>query len=172
MKFKITLLFALFTLILNAQNVYRVNGSGNVLENEKQISASEVRLRLANNPQALELFEDGRLKKTVGNFLLTAGFTSITLNFLRNLAVSNPKNFKNESTVTLNDPKIDGYSYTMYLIGTAAIIVAIPMKIGFRGKIKKSMEMLSEDQNKQKTTSIESTSIIANGNGIGVSITF
>ena len=172
MKFKITVFLALFTLILNAQNTYRVNGSGNVLENDKQISASEVRTRLANNPQALALFEEGRIKKTVGNFLLTAGFTSITINFLRNLAVSNPKNVTNNSNVTINDQKIDGYSYTMYVVGTAAVIAAIPIKFGFRSKIKKSMEMLNEDQSKPKTTSIETTSIIANGNGIGVSITF
>ena len=170
MKFKITILLTLFTFLLNAQNVYKVRNNGNILENNKKLTAEEFREKLSQNPQALELFNTGRTKKTVGNVILITGFASIVGNFIYNATLSAPKVTQSPSG-NLIFAESD-YSNNMYFVGAGLIVAAIPIKIGFKNKIKKAVAIINEDNSKPKTTSIENTSIIANGNGIGVSITF
>ncbi len=52
------------------------------------------------------------------------------------------------------------------------IVASIPIKIGFSNKIKQAVVLMNQDLKIQKTTYIESTDMIVNSNGIGVSIKF
>ena len=52
------------------------------------------------------------------------------------------------------------------------IILAIPIKIGFSNKIKQAVVLMNQDLKNPKTTLIESSDIIVNSDGIGVSIKF
>lgn len=68
--------------------------------------------------------------------------------------------------------RYDGGSMSIYVIGGIMSAAAIPIKIGFSKKIKKSIILMNEDAKNPKTTFIESSEIIANSNGIGISIKF
>ena len=154
MKKIICLLVTLLSITGFSQEVYKFKSGGRVFDSKNQkISPEEVRSLLVTNQPALELYEAGRNKKTFGNILLYGGFVSGIYLFSKDY---------------FNGKKVGDESYLV--IGLA--LLAIPIKIGFSKKIKKAIEMLNEDNLKPKTTSIESTSFIANNNGVGVSFTF
>jgi hypothetical protein len=53
------------------------------------------------------------------------------------------------------------------------VIASIPIKIGYSKKIKTSVNMINEDlKNPQTGFNIESTYIISNSDGIGISVSF
>ena len=62
--------------------------------------------------------------------------------------------------------------FTVAAIGLAAIIVAIPIKIGYTKKVKKAVDMMNTDLKNPKQGFIESSAIIANGNGLGIQLSF
>ncbi len=155
MKKIVCLLVFLISITCFSQEIYSFKSGGRVFnsKNEK-ISPNEVRNLLVNNQPALELYEIGRNKKNFGNILLIVGSGCIV----------------GDLALGLTKDKV--YPTTLTYIGIPSLVLAIPIKIGFSKKIKKAVEMLNEDNSKPKTTSIEATSIIANANGVGVSITF
>ncbi len=174
MKKLLCILISLLSITCFSQKTYTVKSGGRVFENSQRITSTVFREKLENNPEILKLFNQGRTKKTVGNLLLWSGLISIIGNHYYNSTIkinssidnSNPYNTK------YNINSSSEYSNTMYFVGAGLVLTSIPIKIGFSKKIKKAVEMLNEENSKPKTTSIESTSIIANENGVGVSIKF
>ena len=145
----------LFSMVTYSQEIYTFKSSGRVFDSQNQkISPDEVRDLLITNQPALELYEAGRNKKTFGNILLILGSGSI----IGDLIIGSTRNVV--------------YPTALTYIGIPSLLMAIPIKIGFSKKIKKAVKMLNEDNIKTKTSSIENTSIIANTNGVGLSITF
>jgi hypothetical protein len=132
------------------------NSNGNILNSENQkIFPDQVRELLVNNEQLLADYNAGRSKKTAGNILLWGGF-GMVIGYLGrgfyfgDYEISSPAN----------------------IIGIAAIVIAIPVKIGFSKKI----ENVVTEYNNQKATgnanfNKQKFDLITNSNGIGFRLT-
>jgi hypothetical protein len=146
-----------------SQDVLTYKSGGRIFNSSNQKIAPEaVRGLLINNQRALALYESGKTKQTVGNILLYGGLTTFIAQhlYLVNKAKENGINYEKANNV-------------LYFVGAAMVVIAIPIKIGFSKKIKKSVALINEDFKNPKTSfNIESTSFISNANGLGFSITF
>ena len=62
----------------------------------------------------------------------------------------------------------------MYFVSAGISLIAIPIKIGFQKKIKKSVILMNDEMKLQKqNTGINfESNIIANANGVGLKLTF
>lgn len=173
MKKIILLLFALYSVTTFSQETYIYKGKGNVADSKGEtISPDKMRSLLSDNVKALELYNAGRSKKTVGNVLLYGSVVPISLfmrDFIRghNGEIVGYQNFPYGGRLPIyGEPSI-----IPAIIGGAMIITAIPIKIGFSNKIKKVVDLMNE--NPQKSVGfIESSSIIINQNGVGIALKF
>ena len=178
-KFLIILMFNLYAF---SQNKYTYMNGGRILENGKKINPTEIRNLLINNQRTLELYESGRVKKTFGNVLIYSGLATLISKYIYDLSYSPKLIGQSSSSYNYgpynNTAYINSYTYepppskTMYVVGGILIVVAIPIKAGFSKRIKKAVVLMNQDSNNPKTTFIESSDIIANSNGIGLSINF
>jgi len=147
--------------------VYKSNG--NILNSENQkISPTKVRELLANNEKLLADYNAGRTKKTAGNILLISGFGFLTADLIHGVTASGitatPTGGGNYSLQSERT-----YPTVLTYIGVAAIIIAIPVKIGFSKKIK---NVVSEYNNLKNTVyNQQKLDIITNSNGIGLRLT-
>ncbi len=160
---KIALLTLLiFSFLGFSQEAITCKNNGSVFNSSKQkLSSEEVRNLLKDNKEALDLYNVGKTKQTLGNILLYGGISTVVINHL--LLVQNAKN-KGDINSSRNIP---------YIIGGGLILTAIPIKLGFSKKIKKAVSLINDDLKNPKTGfTIESTSFISNSNGVGFSITF
>ncbi len=154
-------LFALPFINFSQEQLTFKSGGRVYNSNLEKLTSDEVRTLLQPNPEALQLFNAGRSKKTVGNILLYCGVSTVIINHY-----SIFKNAKNKGDInsSRNIP---------YIIGGGLILIAIPIKIGFSKKIKKSLDLINNDFKNPKTSfTIDSTNFISNSNGFGISITF
>ena len=168
----IFLLFFLISLPSHSQKiVYKSNGT--ILNSEnKKISSNEVRELLKNKEQLLADYNEGRSKKTVGNVLIIVGLGSLTADLI-----------KSATSAGISARPIGGGQYALYddqnnyptfltYIGIAAIIVAIPIKIGFSKKIK---NVVTEYNNQTaigyKKAKESKLDLVTNSNGIGFRFT-
>ncbi len=165
------LLFLCSLQSFSQQLVYKSNGTITDSENNK-ISPDQVRKLLKDNEKLLADYNAGRSKKTVGNILLIGGLGFLTADLLQGLTTD-------ETTVASgNYYSIQGvqsennYPSVLTYIGVAAIIIAIPVKIGFSNKIKNVVT----DYNNLKTTGYkqfnnQKLDLITNSRGIGLRLT-
>ena len=164
------LLSALFLAVfLNSfsQEIYTSSGNGNVYDSKKNKIAPEVfKQLLQSNQPALDLYNADRTKKTVGNLLLYGGFATAIGNLLyqANKAI--------EPYGAYNNSKSESTPNVLFFVAGAMVLIAIPVKIGFSNKVKKSVEMYNNYSQKTKVSFIQTTSILANRNGIGLALTF
>ncbi len=148
-------LFFLFLFFCSLQSysqklVYKSNGT--ILNSEnQQISPDQVRELLKDNQKLLADYNAGRSKKTVGNVLLIGGSALIVTDLLigANADVQFPS--------------------ALTYVGLAAVVIAIPVKIGFSKKIKNVVT----EYNNQSTTGYNNPKLdlITNSNGIGLRFT-
>ena len=133
--------------------VYRSNG--NLLNSENQkISSNQVRELLKDNQQLLADYNAGRSKKTLGNVLLIGGFGFIAIDL---------------ATALTGDLT---YPTALTGIGIAAIIIAVPVKIGFSKKIKNVVtEYNNQTDTGYKQFNEPKLDLITNSNGIGLRFT-
>lgn len=156
MKTKSLVALLLLTSLFSFSQQLTYKSGGNIFDsNNKKISPSEVRQLLADKPGLLNLYNEGRTKKTVGNVLLIGGL---------GLIVGDLANGATRDVV---------YPTALTYLGVASFIIAIPVKIGFSKKIK----TVVEDYNKQLVNNdskikIESMSLYTNQNGLGIQMTF
>jgi hypothetical protein len=150
--------------------VYKSNGTILNSENQK-ISPDQVRELLANNEKLLTDYNAGRTKKTVGNILLIGGLGFLTADLIHGVTASGMTatptgggyyNLQSEKT----------YPTALTYIGIAAIVIAIPVKIGFSKKIRNVVT----EYNNQTTTAYyqnnnQKLDLITNSNGIGLRLT-
>lgn len=166
----ILLLFFISLQSYSQKLVYKSNG--NILNSENQkIKPDQVREILANNEKLLADYNAGRSKKTIGNILLISGFGFLAADLIHGVTASG-------MTAT---PTGGGYyslqserTYPTLLtyLGVAAIIIAIPVKIGFSKRIKNVVT----DYNNQTNTGYNQNNkqkldLITNSNGIGLRLT-
>ncbi|HLF53176.1 hypothetical protein [Flavobacterium sp.] len=156
MKTKSLVALLLLTSLFSFSQQLTYKSGGNIFDsNNKKISPSEVRQLLADKPGLLNLYNEGRTKKTVGNVLLIGGL---------GLIVGDLANGATRDVV---------YPAALTYLGVASFIIAIPVKIGFSKKIK----TVVEDYNKQLVNNdskikIESMSLYTNQGGLGIQMTF
>lgn len=144
----------------NAQETFIYKSGGRVFnsDNEK-LSPSYLRERFSDNKEFLDLYNSGRTKKTIGNILLYGGITSIVVKHYKVVTESpfdSNRNVKPTSNI-------------MYFVGAALIVASIPIKIGFSNKVDNAVDVLNISTRK---SSINTTSLIFDSNGIGLSMTF
>ena len=151
----IALMLLSFCAAFSQQLTYKSNGQILNDQNEK-LSPGEVRQLLAAKPGLLSYYNEGRSKKTVGNILLIAGSGLIVADLLKGLTAD------------------VSYPSALTYLGAAAVIVAIPVKSGYSRKIKTVINNYNEEITSvtKRDFSIESISVSANGNGVGLRIGF
>jgi hypothetical protein len=150
--------------------VYKSNG--NILNSENQkITPDQVREILANNEKLLIEYNGGRTKKTAGNILLIGGFGLLTADLIHGVTASGIKtqpigggNYSVQYEKT--------YPTVLTYIGITAIVIAIPIKIGFSKKIKNAVA----EYNNLTTVGYnqinhQELNFITNSNGIGLRLT-
>jgi hypothetical protein len=168
-------LFFLFIMLCSLQSfsqklVYKSNGNIRDSENNK-ISPDQVRKVLANNEKLLADYNAGRTKKTVGNILLIGGLGFLTADLIHGATASGitavPIGGGNYAIQTEKT-----YPTALTYIGIAAVIIAIPVKIGFSKKIENVVTEYNNQMvagynqfNKQKLD------LITNSKGIGLRLT-
>lgn len=160
---KIIFMFCLcYKFISFGQDTLTYKNGGRIFNsNNQKLSSIEIKDLFSNNAEALTLYNSGKTKQTVGNVFLFGGFSIVAIHHYTQLQKA-----KNRESVSAN-------RNTPYLVGGLFIVAAIPIKLGFSKKIKKSVELINNDVKKPKTSfNIESTTFVANANGVGFSITF
>lgn len=169
-------LFFLFLFFSSFQSysqklVYKSNGTITDIENNK-IAPNQVRELLKDNEQLLTEYNDGRSKKTLGNILLIGGLGFLTADLVQGVTASGISATPiGGGQYALQDEK-NNYPSLMTYIGIAAIIIAIPVKIGFSKKIKNVVTDYN-NQNASAYTQFNEPSLdlITNSNGIGLRMT-
>lgn len=161
-KINLLLFFAILMSFTSfSQDIYQFKSGGRVLQRGKIITPSDIRAQFSENKILINLYDAGRNKKTFGNLFLYSGIGIVIGKFILD---------GNTSAATASgSPDISNYPY---FIGAGLILVAIPIKIGFSKKIKKAIILMNEEIINQKTSYIETTSFVANANGIGLKVTF
>ena len=168
-------LFFLFLFFCSFQSfsqklIYKSNG--NILNSENQkISPAGVRALLANNEKLLADYNAGRSKKTIGNILLIGGFGFLTADLIQGVTASGitatPTGGGNYALKSVKT-----YPTVLTYVGVAAIIIAIPVKIGFSKKIR---NVVTEYNNQASTAynpfNKQKLDLITNSNGIGLRMT-
>lgn len=156
------LVFVLSSLQSYSQNlVYKSNGNIRDSENNR-ISPDKVRELLANNEKLLADYNAGRSKKTAGNILLIGGLGLLATDLL--VGVYTP--------VDINDLNKKVYPSALTYIGVLAVVIAIPVKIGFSKKIRNVVS----DYNNQKSVGFnqfqyQKMEFITNSKGLGLRLT-
>ncbi len=164
----------LLTLLLSSffsfgqETITYKNGGSIFNSNNQKLSSSEINSLFQNNTIALNLYHEGKTKQTVGNILLYGGLGTIVGKFIANGTGDRTIDITPSGGGTIKKP-----SNTLFIVGGLMVVVAIPVKIGYSKKIKKSVELINEDFKNPKTGfSVNSTHFISNANGLGFSITF
>ncbi len=150
--------------------VYKSNGNIRDSENNK-ISPDQVRKSLANNEKLLADYNEGRTKKTIGNILLIGGFGFLTADLIQGSTASGitavPTGGGNYAIQTEKT-----YPTVLTYLGVVAVIIAIPVKIGFSKKIR---NVVTEYNNQMATGynqfNKQKLDLITNSNGIGLRLT-
>lgn len=168
MKTNFLLFFFFISVTAFAQETYIMKSGGRIFNSKGERLTS---IQVAENfeKEALEMYRKGRTKKTVGNLFLwggiVTGFTKLIVDSQTPIKVDS-FNFNGSSLSEKESSNV------LYYVSGAMILIAVPIKIGFQKKIKQSVEMMhSKVVNSDKTT-IESSTIIANSNGLGIQVTF
>jgi len=148
--------------------VYKSNG--NILNSENQnISPDEMRQLLANNEKLLVKYNAGRSKKTTGNVLLIGGLGLITADLVQGI-ISDGKTTVSGNGYLLQSER--NYPTALTYIGVAALVIVIPIKIGFSKKLRNVVE---EYNNQEKLgysdSNFKKLDLITNSNGIGLRLT-
>ncbi len=144
------------SIVASAQHLFYKSGGAIFDANNERIRPGKVRSILANKPELLAQYNEGKAKKTIGNILLLVGY---------GLAA------KDLYTCATTDVL---YPTALTYLGAAAVVIAIPIKAGYSKKIKRMTETYNQelDENTAADNGIEQMSLISNQNGIGVRITF
>lgn len=163
---KLALLFLfLVPTITFSQDVLTYKGNSKIVNLDgERLYTDDIRSIMATNSTALKLFNSGKAKQTWGNFLFYGGIGTLIGKHISVMNKSKDNAFENNARKSDN---------ILYYVAGGVILVAIPIKIGFSKKIKKSVDLINEDlRNPVTGFTVNSSSFLINSNGIGVSVTF
>ncbi|MGG7034233.1 MAG: hypothetical protein ACI7YS_03455 [Flavobacterium sp.] len=174
-KIHLTVLFLMIlTTTFGQRLIYRDNGKIYDYQGQK-LSPDQVREIYSSNYEFLDLYNEGRAKKIVGNIFLIAGAGMVITDLMVGLfqdeefqitttkiEPNGPDIVVSVSSDTKKSPTVLTY------IGLATTLIAIPIKIGYSKKIKKSVD----DYNKTISTSVHNRpaniEFVANAGGLGL----
>lgn len=157
----------LFTSVSFSQETYTFKSGGRVFENNERLNSIEVNKKFSSNSEILKLYNNGRNRKTAGNLLLWGGIGTGIIKFLSDTN----QNVEQDNRGYI---KVKQTSNVLYFVTGSMVLIAIPIKIGFQKKIKKSVILMNDEIKLQKqNTGINfESNIIANANGVGLKLTF
>jgi hypothetical protein len=136
-----------------AQQLTYKSGGNIVNAQHEKLMPSEIRALWASNAELLSLYNQGRNKKTIGSVLFYGGIGLLAGDIIKGLTAD-----------------VD-YPTALSYVGVGALIVHIPVKIGYPKKIKKAITIHNQIQIDTIESKLEAT-IITNQNGIRFKITF
>ncbi|WP_310558827.1 hypothetical protein [Flavobacterium sp.] len=158
-------LLLFFCILQSHSQKLAYSSNGTILNSEnQQISHDLVRELLKDNQKLLADYNAGRSKKTAGNVLLIGGSTLVLADLLSGVFSDG------NTTVTGNSIQTErNYPSALTFVGLAAVVIAIPVKIGFSKKIR---NVVTEYNNQIATGYIKpKLDLITNSNGIGLRFT-
>ncbi len=149
-------LLLVFVANLNAQEEFYYSGWGKIRDSAGyKVSPKEIRAKYANNYEILEFYNSGRTKQAFGNALIVGGSVFIVAPL----------------AAALYGPGM--LNTTPMLAGAVMLVLAVPIKIGFKKKMEYVVDRMNDlDRRPKQANIIDNTMIIANSNGVGLSITF
>lgn len=139
--------------------------NGNIIDSENNtVSPTRVRELLANNEKLLADYNAGRSKKTIGNVLLIGGFGFMVTDLLIGATTDG------NTTVSGNLIQTErNYPSVLTYVGLAALVIAIPVKIGFSNKIQKVVTVYNNKTNTgYNQNNNQKLDLITNSKGIGL----
>lgn len=146
-------IFLISSITYSQQLVYK--GNGNITDsNGIKLSPNEVREIISSNQAFLDLYNEGRDKKIIGNIMLIGGASLI----VADLAIGATADVK--------------YPTALTYVGVTSLLLSIPIKAGFSKKIRKVVRDYNNRLVYNKTFEIQDFSLITNQNGLGFQITF
>ena len=155
LKFILIVLLLVNTSLTYGQSLTLKSGGNIIDSNNQKLTPTEIRALLNNKPELLNEYNAGRTKKTVGNLLMGAGIGFIV------------GDLASGATQDITYPTAFTY------IGMLALVVAIPVKIGYSNKIKTAVDGYNKQVAVQDSDfKIKSSSIFANQDGLGILFTF
>ena len=156
------MLFLLFAKLQSFSQKSIYTSNGNIQNSGKvNISPYQVRELLKDNQKLLNDYNIGRDKKTIGNILLIGGPLLIVTDLM--LGLTTDSGSQNGSQKT--------YPSVLTYIGFAAIVIAIPVKIGFSKKIKNVVSEFNSLEKVGFAPNDNKLYLISNTNGIGLRMT-
>jgi len=157
----------LFTSVSFSQETYTSKSGGRIFENNERLNSIEVNKKFSSNSEILKLYNNGRNRKTAGNLLLWGGIGTGIIKFLSD--TNQHVEQDNRGYI-----KVKQTSNVLYFVTGSMVLIAIPIKIGFQKKIKKSVILMNDEikLQKQNTGVNFESNIIANANGVGFKLTF
>ena len=167
MKQKVFLLLFLCMCLKSWSQTLVYKGRGTVTNQKNTVlTPNLVRIALTKHPNLLKEYNIGRRKKTVGNTMLLAGPVLIGVGTMAYVISNfdsgmNPGYAEPRNTV----PKI------MMGTGLAAMLIAIPVKIGFSKKVKNSISQYNNRLETTSETNNNNLEIVGNTNGLGLRLT-
>ena len=168
-------LFFLFIFFCSLQTFSQklvCKSNGTILNSENQkISPDQVWELLKDNQKLLADYNAGRTKKTFGNILLIGGLGLLTADLIHGATASGMTAVPTGGGYySLQTEKT--YPTALTYVGVMAVIIAIPVKIGFSKKIK---NVVTEYNNQMATgynqLNKQKLDLITNSNGIGLRLT-
>lgn len=167
-----TLMFLATVATFSQQLTYKSGGAVYNGENKK-LSPNQVRALLANNSEALSLYNAGRNKKTWGNVLLYGGLGLVATNLIVSANTDNTTVSNYNSNNPYSSPSIhsERANMTAAIIGGALIVASIPIKIGFPKKIKAALDKYNTSLADSYSPKHQVT-LLANVNQIGFRLEF
>ena len=166
MKNQIVILAFLFTSLLSFSQTLTVNGSGNVFDaNGNKWTLKEVEDILYTNPKALELYKEGREKKTWGNVLIYGGLAAVATNLIINATTEG-------ATYEYGQFKTAKQTFAPAIIGAAMIVVGIPVKIGHSKRVKTAINMYNTSLNNTVQKTETKVTFLASTNQVGFKLEF
>ena len=156
------MLFLLFANLHSFSQKIIYTSNGNIQNSGKvNISPYQVRELLKDNQKLLNDYNIGRDKKTIGNILLIGGPLLIVTDLM--LGLTTDSGSQNGSQKT--------YPSVLTYVGFAAIVIAIPVKIGFSKKIKNVVSEFNSLNKVGFAPDDKKLYLISNTNGIGLRMT-
>lgn len=168
MKKIITALFLMLSLASFSQQLTYKSGGAVYGSDNKKLSPDEVRKLMANNSEALSLYNEGRNKKTWGNVLFYGGIGLVATNLILGMTTHNSAVSGSGSYTTVKSERTD---MTAAIIGGALIVASIPIKIGYSNKIKSALTKYNNGVAENYLRNAKTT-LISSRNQIGFRIEF
>ncbi len=171
MKQNLTILFFIITTVGFAQH-FTYGSGGTVYNSEgKKVTPTDVRTFMRDNPEALELYNAGRSKKTFGNTFFYGGLAMIGANVI---VAMNTTDINTSGSSSYPQVSSDRSNMTFAVIGGILLAVSIPVKIGYPRRIREAIGKYNSKlpESYAGNDNQIQTSIVASNHQLGLRISF